>query len=41
LTAGLPDMPKGMLHRAELVDWLAKSAAPTAPMVKWLYQYMR
>ena len=41
LTAGLPDMPRGMLHRPQLVDWLAKSAAPTAPMVKWLYQNMR
>jgi uncharacterized protein (TIGR02453 family) len=36
LTAAFPQMPKGMLHRAELVDWIVKHAKAVAPMVKWL-----
>ena len=36
LTAGFPDSPRGMIHKPGFVDWLAKHAAATAPMVKWL-----
>jgi len=36
LTAAFPAMPRGMLHRAELVDWIVKHSKAVAPMVKWL-----
>ncbi len=36
LTGGFPAMPKGMLHKPGLVDWIAKHGAALAPMVKWL-----
>jgi uncharacterized protein (TIGR02453 family) len=41
LTAGYPDIPRGMLHDAKLVDWLARHGRATAPLVKWLYQRLR
>jgi uncharacterized protein (TIGR02453 family) len=41
LTAGFPDMPRGMLHQAKLVDWLAKHAKATAPMIAWLHRHAR
>ena len=41
LTAGFPESPRGMLHQAKLVDWLAKHAKATAPMVKWLHRHAR
>ncbi|MFT3697106.1 MAG: DUF2461 domain-containing protein [Kofleriaceae bacterium] len=36
LTAGFPEMPRGMLHKKELVGWLAKHANAVAPLVTWL-----
>lgn len=36
LTAAFPQMPKGMLHRAELASWIVDHAKRVAPMVKWL-----
>jgi uncharacterized protein (TIGR02453 family) len=36
LTAGFPEMPRGILHQPKLLDWLAKHCQTTAPMVKWL-----
>jgi uncharacterized protein (TIGR02453 family) len=36
LTAAFPQMPKGMLHRAELATWIVDHAKRVAPMVKWL-----
>ena len=36
LTGGFPDIPKGMLHQAKLVDWLVGHAKATAPLVTWL-----
>jgi uncharacterized protein (TIGR02453 family) len=36
LTAAFPDIPKGLLHKPGLADWLAKHATATAPLVKWL-----
>lgn len=36
LTAAFPQMPKGMLHRAELASWIVEHAKRVAPMVKWL-----
>jgi uncharacterized protein (TIGR02453 family) len=36
LTAAFPQMPNGMLHRAELASWIVDHAKRVAPMVKWL-----
>ncbi len=36
LTAQFPAIPKGMLHRADLADWLVGHAKAVAPMVTWL-----
>ena len=36
LTAQFPAIPKGMLHRAELGDWLVGHTKAVAPMVTWL-----
>ena len=38
LTAAFPAIPKGMLHRAELSDWIVKHSKNVAPMVKWLHK---
>ena len=38
LTAGFPDMPRGLLHDKKLVDWLVKHMKATAAMVTWLYR---
>ena len=40
LTAGFPEIPRGMLHQAKLLDWLAKHAKATAPMVVWLRKHL-
>jgi uncharacterized protein (TIGR02453 family) len=40
LTAGFPEIPRGLLHQAKLVDWLAKHAKATAPMVTWLHGHL-
>ncbi len=36
LTGGVPEIPKGMLHQAKLVDWLVEHGKATAPLVTWL-----
>lgn len=36
LTAAFPQMPRGLLHKRELVDWIVKHAKAVAPMTKWL-----
>jgi len=36
LTAQFPTIPKGMLHRADLADWLVEHGKAVAPMVSWL-----
>jgi uncharacterized protein (TIGR02453 family) len=36
LTGGFPEIPKGMLHQAKLVDWLVEHGKATAPLVTWL-----
>jgi len=40
LTAGFPEIPRGLLHDAKLLDWLAKHAKATAPMVTWLHRHV-
>ncbi|CAN5482190.1 DUF2461 domain-containing protein [soil metagenome] len=36
LTAGFPAMPKGLLHKPALVDWLVEHGKAVAPLVTWL-----
>jgi uncharacterized protein (TIGR02453 family) len=36
LTGGFPEIPKGMLHKPGLADFLVEHAKATAPLVKWL-----
>jgi uncharacterized protein (TIGR02453 family) len=38
LTAGLPDIPRGLLHKPELADWIALHGKATAPLVTWLHR---
>ncbi|NVB80494.1 MAG: DUF2461 domain-containing protein [Kofleriaceae bacterium] len=41
LTGGMPQIPKGLLHKPGLADWLVKHAKATAPMVAWLYKNVK
>jgi uncharacterized protein (TIGR02453 family) len=41
LTAGFPEMPRGILHKPELVDWLVTHVRATAPLVTWLYRNVK
>ncbi len=41
LTGGFPTIPKGMLHKAALADWLVDHAKATAPLVTWLYRNVK
>jgi uncharacterized protein (TIGR02453 family) len=41
LTCQFPAMPKGLLHKPALADWLFKHAKATAPMVSWLYRNIK
>jgi uncharacterized protein (TIGR02453 family) len=41
LTGGFPTMPKGLLHKPGLADWLVEHAKATAPLVTWLYRNVK
>ncbi|HEY5944727.1 MAG TPA: DUF2461 domain-containing protein [Kofleriaceae bacterium] len=41
LTCQFPRMPKGLLHKPALADWLTEHAKATAPMVSWLYRNVK
>jgi uncharacterized protein (TIGR02453 family) len=41
LTCQFPTMPKGLLHKPELADWLFKHAKATSRMVSWLYRNIK
>ena len=41
LTAGFPEMPRGLLHDRKLVGWLVEHGRATAPMVRWLAQHIK
>ncbi|HEX5058164.1 MAG TPA: DUF2461 domain-containing protein [Kofleriaceae bacterium] len=41
LTGGFPAIPKGLLHKPALADWLFTHAKATAPMVSWLYRNVK
>ena len=36
LTGGFPDIPKGLLHKPQLLPWLVEHSKATAPLVTWL-----
>ncbi len=36
LTAGFPAMPKGLIHKPALVDWMVDHGKAVAPLVTWL-----
>ena len=36
LTAGYPAMPKGLLHKPALVDWMVEHGKAVSPLVIWL-----
>jgi len=40
LTAAFPAMPRGTLHRPELVGWLAGHAEVVRPLVAWLHRHV-
>jgi uncharacterized protein (TIGR02453 family) len=40
LTGGLPEIPRGLIFKPELVDWLAEHAAAMAPMVSWIQKHV-
>jgi uncharacterized protein (TIGR02453 family) len=37
LTVAFPEIPRGLVHRRALVDWLVRHGRATAPLVAWLY----
>jgi uncharacterized protein (TIGR02453 family) len=37
LTAGFPDIPRGLLHSPKLADWIVTQCKASAPLVRWLY----
>jgi uncharacterized protein (TIGR02453 family) len=37
IVVGFPDIPKGLIHKAALVDWIVGHAKAAAPLSKWLY----
>ena len=41
LTAGPPAIPKGLLHKRGLADWLVDAAKTAAPMVSWLVRNVK
>ena len=41
LTAGFPAMPKGLLHKQALAEWLTQHAKATAPLVAWLHRNVK
>ena len=41
MTAGFPAIPKGLLHRRTLADWLVDHGKATAPLVTWLFRNVR
>lgn len=41
LTAGPDELPRGILHKAELADWLVRHGKALAPIVTWLHTKLR
>ncbi|MEZ4362832.1 MAG: DUF2461 domain-containing protein [Kofleriaceae bacterium] len=40
LTGSLATIPRGLLHKPELVDWVAEHAIALAPLVTWLAKHL-
>ena len=41
LTAAPGELPRGILHKAALADWLVGHAKAMAPIVTWLHTKIR
>ncbi|HKE15666.1 MAG TPA: TIGR02453 family protein [Kofleriaceae bacterium] len=41
LVIGFPAIPRGLIHRPELVGWLVGHAKAAAPLATWLYRNLR
>jgi len=41
LTAGPPAIPKGLLHKPGLADWLVDAGKEMAPLVSWLHRHVK
>jgi uncharacterized protein (DUF2461 family) len=41
LTAGFPPIPKGLLHKPGLADWLVKHGKAMQPLIAWLHRNMK
>ena len=41
LTAAFPAIPRGLVHRRALVDWLVEHCCATSPLVTWLYRRVK
>jgi uncharacterized protein (TIGR02453 family) len=40
LTGGFPEIPRGLLHKPGLRDWLVKHGKAMAPLVIWLHRHV-
>ncbi len=40
LTSAFPAIPKGLLHKPGLGDWIAEHGAATVPLVTWLHKHV-
>jgi len=40
LTGGFPEIPRGLLHKPGLADWLVKHGKAMAPLVIWLHRHV-
>jgi len=40
LVASFPEMPRGIIHKPALVDWLAGHCKAAAPMTRWLKKHL-
>jgi uncharacterized protein (TIGR02453 family) len=40
LTGGFPAIPKGLLHKPKLADWLVEHGTAMAPLVRWLNDHI-
>jgi len=41
LTAGFPDIPRGLVHTPKLADWIIDHGKAVAPLVTWLYKNVK
>jgi uncharacterized protein (TIGR02453 family) len=40
LTVGFPAIPRGLIHKPGLVDWLVTHCKAVAPMTRWLHEHV-